>query len=660
MGSGGGKNGEETNERPPADNSEKTNEHPPADNSEKIDERRSEGPDWLHKVENWDPDWLHEIENWDHRSRRGFLALLVAVVTGVLSAIVLYYEKMLKTTQIEEPTGDAPTDVYVQEYETDYRIIDRDGEVLHSGSDGWSVLDTAIQEIPEGGTVFVRGRYVATSTIEISKSLQIDGHGASIDLRESADFVFDIRGEERYQTELASDIGTGDHTIELERASEIEPGDLVHLEDTDGEPVLGRGQPPGEPHSVLEVDGDTVTLEDTIVWRDGYDAGTLIYVVNPIEIRCCGFDMEGPGKRQSYVGIIARDCRNLVFEELTLDKFGNRAIALEGCANSRIRDCTVRQSADIDAGDGYGIQIRAGCHDIVVEGCTGKECRHPFSITPAGPREVASRSVTVRDGFFSADGSAALNCHGGSAHDIKFKGCTVHTWGEPGVRTGAQKTNISGCEFRMDGHHAVTTRNDGQEMVVTVTDTDIYGASNAIGLSNGAGYEFDPLWKLAHIEGVRAHGCNRFFELESGEVDRLRNLVISNCSWDRVGEGGIRIENTLDGGSIEGNSFGDAPNESHIRARGGDHEIRNLHISGNRFQNGSGRHTFIRMANASQCVISNNKFESESDIEIYSDGPNSAGNVIKHNTYFGPGASAADVSQDSDSIATDNYFFDTV
>lgn len=617
-------------------------------NSEDTDERSTD-----------EPGWLQEIKDWDSRSRRGFLALLVAILTGVLSAIILYFEDMLKTIQPEKSTGDAPMDVYVQEYENEYRATSADGEVLHSGRDGWSVLDSTIQTIPAGGTVFVRGRYVATSTIEISKSLQIDGHGASIDLQESADFVFDIRGEERYETELDEDAGTGDYQVELEKTSDIEPGDLILLEDTDAEPVMGRGHPPGEPHSVLEVNDDTVRLEDTIVWRDGYDEGTLAYVVNPIEIRCSGFHMEGPAKDESYVGIIARDCRNSKFEELTLDKFGNRGIALEGCANSRVRDCTVRQSADIDAADGYGIQIRAGCHDIVVEGCTAKECRHPFSITPAGPREVASRSVTVRDGFFSAEGSAALNCHGGSAHDIKFKGCMVHTWGQPGVRTGAMKTNVSGCEFRMDDHHAIATRNDGQEMIITVSDTDVYGAGNVVGLSNDGEGEFSPLWKLVQIDNVRANNCNRFFQLESGEIDRLRNLTIRNCSWDTVGESGIRIENQLDGGSIEGNTFGNAPNDSHIRAWDGDTDVTNLHITGNRFQDSSGQQAFIRLANASQCVVSNNTFESESGIGIYSDGSDASGNVIKQNTYFGPGASDDDISKDDDSFAADNYFQDT-
>lgn len=599
-------------------------------------------------------------DGWDGGTRRQFLIVLVATVSGALTTIYVYFQDMLETTlDIDERTESPPTDVFVQEHDSGYSAAYGDGDIIDSGTDGWAILQTAIRTIPEGGNVFVRGRYEATEPIEIDKSLRIDGHGASIDVRNSANVAFDIHGTERYRTELAERASTGAYTIQLDSTRNVEQGDMVLIEEEDGPGVLGRGQPPGEPHSVLDVDGDTITLEDTIVWRDGYDDGTLVYVTDPIEIRCSGFDLDGPAKDDSYIGIIARECRDSMFEDLWLDKFGSRGIALEGCANTRVRDCTVLRSSDIEASDGYGIQVRAGCHDIVVEGCTAKECRHPFSITPAGHREVASRSVTVRDCFVSADGSAALNCHGGSAHDIDFQGCMVHTWGEPGVRTGAQKTNVTGCEFRMDGHHAVTTRNDGQEMVLTVTDTDVYGATNAVSLSNGDSYEFTPLWKLVHVDGVRANGCKRLLELESGELDRVRELLVRNCNWDNVAEAGIRIENTLEGGTIESNAFGDAPNDSHIRARNDDTEIRNLRISGNRFQKTDGQEPFIRLAQARRCVISDNSFEADTAAAaIYADGSESSQNVIKDNTYFAPDASENAIDADDDSIATDNIFND--
>lgn len=604
--------------------------------------------------------WLDDVETWDEETRRQFLTLLLATISGVLTAIILNTRDMLQTLlNIHRRTGEPPTDIYVHEFEDEYRATDAEGEVIESGSDGWGVLTSAVEMLPPGGSLFVKGHYLATSRLEINKSMQLDGHGASIEVDSSVDQVFDISGEERYQTQLADRVETGAHTVELDRTDDMQKGDLIHLEDTEADPVLGRGQPPGEPHSVLEVDGSTVTLEDTIVWRDGYDSGTLAYVTDTIEIHCSGFDMVAPAKDESYLGIIARECRNSVFNDLWLDQFGDRGIALEGCANSRVRDCTILQSADIEAGDGYGVQIRAGCHDIVVEGCTAKECRHPFSVTPAGPREVASRSIIVRDCFASSDGSAALNCHGGSAHDITFDGCVVHTWGQPGVRTGAQKTIVSGCEFRMNDHHAVTTRNDGQEMTLIVTNTDVYGAGNAVSVSNDEDYEFAPLWKLVHIDGVRANGCHRLFQLESGRIDRVRNLVIRNCSWDTIGETGIRLENRLDGGTIEGNTFGNAPNDAHISARNEETtDVRNLHISGNRFQQSSSTGTFVQLSHATRCTITNNTFESESGGGIYSDDTNATQNVIKQNTYFGPSDGGAVATSDG-SIASNNQVMNT-
>lgn len=621
--------------------------------------------------------WLEEYDDWDKRSRRQFLGFLIAAIAGVLTTIALSLQRMFgifsttddevpseeepPTERVDPPDGFAepPIDIRVQEYEDEYRAINDSGDIIESGTDGWAVLEKAIEVAPASGTVYVRGRYEADSAINISKSLGLDGYGARINVQESASFAFDFGGKERYETELSERVEKAEYEVKLDSDRDISKGELLLLEDEDGPPVLGRDQPAGEPHSVLETNGQNVELEDTIVWREGYESGTLVYVVDPIEIQCSGFEFVSPDKSESVTGIMARGCRDSTFRDLKLEKFGNRGIALEACANTRVRDCTVLQSSDIDSADGYGIQVRAGCHDIVVEGCTAKECRHPLSVTPAGPREVASRSITFRDCFASADGSAALNCHGGASHDVRFEGCMVHTRGEAGVRTGAQKTSVSGCEFRMETHHAITTRNDGQEMVLTVSDTDIYGAGNAIDLDDDGDYEFDPLWKLVHIDGVRAHDCARFLELEDGDIDRVRELVIRNSSWDTVSGVGIRLKNRIDGGSIEGNEFGDAPNNSHIRTRNdSDTDVRNLHIVGNRFRNGSGQQTFIRLSNARQCVISDNKFESESNNRIYADDTDSTHNVIKQNTYYAPGASTEAVQADDGSQVVDNHFFD--
>lgn len=599
------------------------------------------------------------------RTRRRTLELLGAGAIGGVAGIGL--NRLLGTTDdpaeplaIYRENDSRAYDVISQSRDGGYEAINPDGDTISTGGDGWAVLDDAIQAVPDGGSMFVSGRYTGTSTIDVRKSVRMHGHEAYIEHEQTGDYALRFEGEERRQTTLAEPTTTGDHTIELEDTADMETGDLVLLEEEDGDPVLGREQPPGEPHSVLAVDDATVRLEDSIVWRDEYPAGSLVYVIDPIQVHVSGFRLTSPAKDESYYGITCRQCRDSIFENLWLDRFGSRGITVEASANVRIRDCTVLRSSDIEAADGYGVQVRAGCHDIIVEGCAAKECRHPLSVTPAGAREVASRAITFRDCFVSADGSAALNCHGGSAHDVRFEGCTVHTPDEAGLRTGAQETNVSGCEFRMDGHNAIGTRNDGQEMILTVTDTDVFGAGSVVHLDREDEYEFEPVWELVHLDGVRAYGSTRFFELEGGAIDRVRDVVITGCYWNEIEDEGVRIRNRIDRGTIANNHFGAAPEGSHIHVRDtSDTEVENVQVVGNSFLKLDGADTFIRLSRCENCVVSENKFTSETDVLVYRDDAGSTANLIKENTYVAPDASEDPIDEDGGSTETDNHVYDT-
>ncbi|WP_324664281.1 right-handed parallel beta-helix repeat-containing protein [Haloarcula sediminis] len=600
-----------------------------------------------------------------HTSRRQVLSLLGAGILGgavgvSLDAISRDGDGLDERVDVRGTNDSRQYDVVLSETEDGYRAVDPEGGTVRSGTDSWSVLRDSIGAVPDSGAILVDGEYTGGPSIAVGKSLRIHGRDAVIDHREAGDFAFRFQGQERFQTALADSAADGDTTVELDRASGVGRGDMVLLEDAEGDGVLGRGQPPGEPHSVLARNGRTVRLEDSVVWPGGYDAGTRVYVLDPISVHMSGFRLQSPDKNGDYFGVLARNCRDARFENLWLDKFGNRGLLLEACANCRVRDCTVLRSADIQNGNGYGIQVWAGCHDILVDGCAAKECRHPLSVTAGGPREVASRSVTFRDCFTSANGSAALNCHGGSAHDVRFEGCTVHTQDDPGVRTGARKTNVTGCEFRMDGHNAIDTRDDGQEMQLTVTDTDIYGAGTAVHLDGEAEFEFAPSWKLVQLDGVRANGCGRFFNLDAENIDRVRELVVSGCYWDEVDGEGFRISNRIDGGVIEGNDFGDALSESHVLARETPNtDVNNLQIVDNRFRQPTGENTFVRLAHSKQCDISDNTFESESAAGMYADGVDSTANSVTGNTYYAPSPAADPVSLNSGSVARDNAVYDT-
>lgn len=567
-----------------------------------------------------------------------------------------------KTDEMPEPpSGDSGVyDAFVRERMDGYEAIGTTGETIDSGTDGWAVLKNSIAAVPDGGSMYVSGHYTSSSTIDVAKSIGVDAREASVDQQQAGRFVFRFGGEERQQTTLSTTVETGDKTLELSDSS-AQRGDLLLFRQTDAEPVLGRRHYPSESHSVRAASGTTVDLSDSIVWRDGYDQGTTVYVIDPVKVRLAGMSLRAPAKDQNYYGIEVTNCRDSIINGLTLEKFGSRALLVGSCANSRVRDCTVHESADIKAADGYGIQVWSGCHNILVEGCTATECRHPLSVTAGGNRQVASRAIIFRDCFVSGNGAGALNCHGGSAHDVRFEGCTVHTQGDPGLTTGAQQTNVTGCEFRMDGHNAIGTRGDGQEGIITVSDTDVYNATNAVKISRETDLKFAPLWKFVHLDGVRAHDCNQFFTLATGEIDRVRDLVIEGCYWDRVSEEGIRLWNQVDGGIIEGNDFGRTTDSPHVLIRGkSDNRIENLRITGNQFGESAGTSEFIRLVNAEQCVVSNNTFNSKSSVNIYVGAADSTGNMIAQNTYYAPDPPADPILENDGSIVTGNKIYDTV
>ncbi|MBX0305876.1 right-handed parallel beta-helix repeat-containing protein [Haloarcula salinisoli] len=598
-------------------------------------------------------------------NRRQFLKYAGAGTLGCVTILgldtILDDTRQSDGTLPEQLIGSTETaDVVVQEREQGYEGIETNGDTIDSGADGWTVLENSIDAVPDGGSIVVSGRYQSESVIDVSKSINMYGPEALIEQQQPGDFALRFHGAERHQTALTEAASSGDTVLPLADISGVQQGDIVLLKDVGAEPILGRGHVPSEPHSVIGVDGDTVTLADSIVWRDGYDQDTLVYVLDPVEIHVSGLEMRAPAKDESYYGVAAQICRDSSIENLHMEKFGSRAIRLGPSANSRVRDCTVLQSADIEAADGYGIQVWSGSHDIVVEGCTAKECRHPLSVTAGGDLQVASRAITFRDCFVTGNGAGALNCHGGSAHDVRFEDCTVHTVGDPGLTTGAQETNVAGCEFRMDGHNAVDTRDDTQEAVITVTDTDVYGAKNGVKLSREENLNFAPLWKFVHIENVRAYGCTHLFTLGGGRVDRVRDLVIKGCYCDSAGEEGIRLLNRLESGRIQGNEFGGTAGSRHLLARSrSDGTITNVQIVGNQFSQQDTADEFVRLVDAEECVVSENTFTAQSSVNLYVDGPNSTSNRITDNTYYSPKPPADLIIEDSGSIATGNTVYDT-
>jgi len=65
------------------------------------------------------------------------------------------------------------------------------------------------------------------------------------------------------------------------------------------------------------------------------------------------------------------------------------------------------------------------------------------------------------------------------------------------------------------------------------------------------------------------------------------------------------------------------------------------------------------MTDTRRCSISNNKFDAETSNRLCTEDSNAINNIIKGNTYFGPGAGSGTLDIDGNSVSDGNRFFDS-
>jgi len=241
-----------------------------------------------------------ESDTWDRlreTSRRQILKYVATSSVGGFAALGVqgsFRDTDETDGRIELPDDDSKTyDAFVQGREGGYEGVDAAGETIDSGTDGWTVLENSIAAVPDGGSIYINGHYECTSPIDVSKSISVYAQEASVDQQRTGDFVFRFSGQERQRTTLAAAVSTGDRVLELSDAG-VQPGDILLLKQTDAQTVLGRGHHPSESHSVKAGGGTTARLADSVVWRDGYEQGTLVYVLNPIEVHLLGMYLRAP------------------------------------------------------------------------------------------------------------------------------------------------------------------------------------------------------------------------------------------------------------------------------------------------------------------------------------------------------------------------------
>mgnify|MGYP002759335548 CR=1 FL=1 len=372
-------------------------------------------------------------------------------------------------------------------------------DVTNYGADPTGVQDSkpavlaAIKAAPVGGTIFFpEGVYwtpwvdpqVAGTHIDVSKKLKFVGPAR---LR---NFVFYIHGSVDYPKPLIAAANEGDKRISV-AASGWKAGDYVQVlsqynvytadaggyqggsvNPTNGTQTMCRT---GEIHRVQSVNGNAVALYDLLTYGN-YKTNTTgqansmvgvttaearrLRMLDGVQFQDLTF---APDDRAGHRGILARNCSNLVFRNVTWETppTAGAPVRISNCYGTRFYSCRSERGWDGGLVSGSGITtfyIGGGCTNTVFENCDFVGEAQGIDLTTQtwdnvrdigyedGPRaySLTTQHTQFRDNDFRYF-DEGITIHPASMHTT----ITGNTFagGSTGVRCRARRAHIEGNTF---------------------------------------------------------------------------------------------------------------------------------------------------------------------------------------------------------------------
>ena len=423
-------------------------------------------------------------------------------------------------------------DVYVYELGTDdYEAVDSSGTTIDSGSNGWVVLESAINAVDEGGSIYISGDYHAQNRIIVEKSVDIYGFGATIHNDNISDEVMRFEGNEKGWRDLSASADAGDLTIELSDASDVSAGDSIAVQSPDR--VIDAGTSGtyalGEGNIVESVSGDTVTLHDPLTYGYSTADNSQAMVAGSINVNVYGVHFQGTDEAGTERGLRLRYVVDSTVRNCSFDQIGDFSLSIQNGFAVNVFDCHFERGYNISDSDGYGVVVQSGSSHTRVSDCTFIRYRHAVAHTSGINNGRPRESVISNCGFFGGHDGSVIDMHQGtlSAHIINNTIVTQHR----GIINGALKVSIR-------GNRIYGMSNTGQG----IGDR----GSGHTGLQDGHGI----IWDISDniIEGF-AYGM-RMHDIAEHEV-----ITISNNKIQHIGLKGIEIEENIEQAHVSNNTL---------------------------------------------------------------------------------------------------------
>lgn len=383
-----------------------------------------------------------------------------------------------RTRPTETENGTTPGVVDVETVRTDHLLTDsrNAGAVVWKDEDG-TVHADAEEEVVESGPDFSRvvqavvdhgvsklviqaGHYVASEPIELDSDTVVTGMGRGTTIEVAGSAAFNVQGNRTGSASVTSRVGN--EVIPVDDTGPFEIGEHVLI--NTNRTTTYRNQPYGEIHKLLDVDEENGQIRisagglfDTYRPENGA-AAIGLDLVEGVTIR----DLEIVGRDRSVFrsGVTATYANSLLVSQTKMHNLAHSGVIMSSSVFSTVSDCELYDIGYDGRGVGYGVTLSDAVRNITVRNNVIYDTKNHCTTVGGSGTDGFPRLLTFRGNEYYQDNA---DVHFGGV--IQFQDNRFAN-GSGGIITGAEETQINGCEFRNLSDDAIKSRGRPDSLIV--------------------------------------------------------------------------------------------------------------------------------------------------------------------------------------------------
>jgi hypothetical protein len=420
------------------------------------------------------------------------------------------------------------------------------GDIIKSGSDASSVLQAAVNDVPEGGVVTIQqGTYTIKSSLNVKKSVTLQGVGMPTFKSGTDSYLIQCKGTLLKSERPAEDVPANSTTVRVGDASGLESDDLILIfDETQWNPDDAgwyQRMKTGELHRVEHVDGNDITVIDPLLHEYSLSKNADVQFIRPITVAIEGIEIIGSSNSGMYSGIDMRYTLDSSITDCHIKNCGLRSTHIMDCYETTISGCTIEKSEK--KGFGYGVDVHSSSAYTRIVNNTIDKCRHCVTIVAhPGSSIGVPRETYVEDNYLSGSIGHTIDAHPCAESWYIYNNEITHNDGSKYLVNNAAKY----CEVKGNTLHdgyGCRKRQDIRDITFIIENNTFENVKDCADTTD--------------------RGTVTYFEFSDNECSNCKNFMVKSTIAEEVtiagntfnGENGgdvIFVKNARSG-SIEGN-----------------------------------------------------------------------------------------------------------